>query len=403
MTWNLLIYSLDRDDTNQKDVQQAVGDMQKVLGETHVHAPRVAVQRDGSANIELYLSPDFSVQSSSVPSDYVAKDSLQTFLENQVQVGAYNVLVFFAHGTGIDNLHPTQKVKPPEGFEQLLPLQGFGPLFFKPHQTHQTALVSSKGIRISDPDLRTIIQATKEKKSVSFAFIGFDSCMMGIVEVLYEMNECAPVVAASPIFSYPWNFGQLVARLADGDELTTPQELAHAIAQIQATAFAAAGDKRDAFFAFESAKIKQLVAALGAYGDLVAQKAADPNVLSDLVKQIEKIPPIQGNTYCEISDVLNRITIDGVDAKAKEVRDLLDPLEKATTKREAHLTGAGIFCPAVKYDIDAAYSDLMFNGNGWESVLKAVQSHLEVLLMLKKRQSARPSCWARFFRRAPRS
>lgn len=367
--WNLLIYVLDRDDRLKAYVEKAVTDMHAALGSSASYPLTIVLQRDGKDGpTRFHLSA--GVQTQKPPAKEAAEASLQHFLEQSYVSSASTAVIMWTHGTGVDELNPLSLHLggfvppvvpfPPSLWQRRRPLSGFGPDFYK---------LGSQSSFINDPEVRSAIEASK----VPVDLLAFNACSMGIVEVLFEMADIAPIQVASPPLSESWPYGLLVDNLAQATSTLSATDLAEAIVASVQSDLDNGSTRGDAVFAFESANIKSLAAALDPYGQAVTKIANDPS----LVKQVLAAKPRVGDpAYIDIAGLLAGIDQPTANSLEGNITPLLAPLASAKAANCKTLTGPGIFCPPYQYDVDAAYQGLKFASNSWKSALKAIQPHL---------------------------
>jgi hypothetical protein len=79
----------------------------------------------------------------------------------------------------------------------------------------------SSGNHLSPHDIETALAAAESETGIHVQVVGFDACLMGMVEVCYELKEVTDVVVGSEMLTpgYGWPYTQLMTYLSTNAEV----------------------------------------------------------------------------------------------------------------------------------------------------------------------------------------
>ncbi|OPY79100.1 MAG: Clostripain family protein [Syntrophorhabdus sp. PtaU1.Bin058] len=199
--------------------------------------------------------------------------------------------------------------------------------------------------------------------------LGFDACLMAMIEVAYQINDTANILVASEL-SEPgngWWYSRAFAGLPSYPG-TTPQKLAGDIV----SAYKVAYKNEMTLSAIELEKIPLLAGHMASWA-----KAADPAVFQRARRNALDCSPRPGDGYCDLGSFLDIAGASGDKAakEAKAARKTLRESVIASCGKSSGLTiyAPGNFRPGQAGSADALYMGLNFvRKTGWGVFLNKI-------------------------------
>jgi len=196
--------------------------------------------------------------------------------------------------------------------------------------------------------------------------LGFDACLMGMVEVAYELRGAATVMVASeegePAQGWPYEalLGDLV-----GDPDMDPVQLATAAVE-EYGAFYASSPSIATLAAVDLAAVGDLVSQL----DALAQTAQEDGSWYQVDQARRRSSLVDESSYCELGSFLEEIS-DSL-AEAQSALDALEAAVLAIYPGDGSYGGMSIYFPLHGTFLDAAYGQLQLaQDTQWDEFLMA--------------------------------
>jgi Clostripain family len=379
--WRILLYAMVGDEAERTLIVDAVREMQ---GELRTDECAIAVQINTASHMERHWISRRGNESQMLA---VVKGSdkreLTRFIdEASARLEASSTaLIIWAHGEGVDILREfvARHGGWPEDSSWLLSrtlssetrarLESFAlGKRLGPDWTTQEFL--------SNDDVRSAIAASRQKK---VALLAFNACVMGMLEVAFEMRGVTDVLAFSQLFARTWPYGSIVRAFAQSP-VVSASDLGKLIVRCVGEDLAA-GTRDDAVSAVATGSLDALLNAMEPYALRVTSLVSSDwtAVRRAVMETVQRAhDPYQ-------ADVLSLLGVLGAgdleaSAAAQQVRTLLQRdviLANASPSSHPQLQGLSIFCPKrMKVDLDAAYRGFAFRKSKWTELLVTFQNAL---------------------------
>ncbi len=227
---------------------------------------------------------------------------------------------------------------------------------------------------LDNAELRKALLQVRAILGRKLDLLGFDACLMAMIEVAYQIHDVADILVASERAEPGdgWSYGQAFRRLHDH-----PGAPAHGLARDIVRAYRRCYANDMTLSAIELAKIPPLARRITAW-----TRAADPGRFHLLRRRALDCSPRAGDGYCDLGSFLDA----AADAKAKDssaaraARRALKEAVLASCGRASGLTiyAPGNFRPEQAGSTDALYLGLDFvRETGWRAFLERVYSPLD--------------------------
>jgi hypothetical protein len=297
--WTVLVYmAADTSDTFYRYGMQDIGEMMdarfgsavKVV--VHADAPspwerrcwRIAGSEGGQQAAKLEPHPCKHVGLLDFITKYVEKDESD-----------YYLVVLWGHGEGID-----WREKVLTGQSPNPPIQDVNKRFAPGSQG--AIEVGELGEALAGFELKNLNGEVDKSRVV----VGFDACLMGMVEVYYEIREHAGwgVATSDEIPDTGWPYKEILNVLGDNPK-TTPGELSKAIVDICANWYSAnSPDTKISFASCDLSKSDALQAATTRLASDLSASIKDPTVWKavskarDFADDLQEVAYIDVNSFC---------------------------------------------------------------------------------------------------------
>jgi pimeloyl-ACP methyl ester carboxylesterase len=222
---------------------------------------------------------------------------------------------------------------------------------------------------LDNTELRSVLLQIKAILGGKLDLLGFDACLMAMVEVAYQVRESTRLLVASERTEPGdgWWYREAFGALPKKPSMS-PKELARAIV----------GTYRDAYrdeltlSAVDCEKVPPLAQKITSW-----TKAADPATFHALLRSALDCSPRAGEGYCDLGSLLEVAATAGQSGarEAEAAREALNRAVIASCGRASGLTiyAPGNFTPMQAGSTDALYLGLDFvRETGWGSFLRRV-------------------------------
>jgi pimeloyl-ACP methyl ester carboxylesterase len=227
---------------------------------------------------------------------------------------------------------------------------------------------------LDNAELRKVLLQVKEILGQNLDILGFDACLMAMIEVAYQIHDVANILVASERTEPGdgWLYSRAFRGLADLPE-TTPHKLAGDI--VRAYRYAYNNDMT--LSAIDLEKVPLLARHISAW-----TKVADPANFHHVRRSALDCSPRPGDGYCDLDSFLNAASdLKDKGSKAASVaRKTLKQAIIASCGRAGGLTiyAPGNFRPRQAGSTDALYLGLNFvRETVWGAFLRSVYPPLE--------------------------
>jgi len=344
--WNVIFYVLAAKDVDAS-ARKAIEDIQASLRTESSDRCRVAFELHTATERTRYWLTSDLVETASVraASQHDMLENLLGETATRWPKADRTALVLLGHGSGLDSI------------------EGGAPVAF----SLKNLLIGpdQDGTGLSNPDIKRVIAQAAPRIDV----LAFNACVMGMLEIEWEMADAVDVVVAAEIDDDVWPHGAIIGSLMSAPELPSPEALARTIVT-QAQSVPA---PNVAVAASRSYGLKRLADAVDALaGALLPLLDEHFSAIDDA---IQKAPPASG-VFLDLALLANALgTVDATTRQpAADVVAMLDEtvIEKTTRGRGAQLSGVSLLCPiARQIQVATAYTGLGFDNRRWRDFLVA--------------------------------
>lgn len=351
--WQLLIYAMVGSDEEQRGIEKVIADMRGALrGEQRGDRCAVVVQVNGKDAMQRYwLTRGGYVEE---PHEWVnsgSPEALTGFLDAGCQRlgGERTALVVWAHGEGVDTLTQGR-------WRAVTTPRRLGP------QWGTNDFLTNDEVR----------DAIARSALTKVDLLAFNACVMGLVEVAYEMRAVADVLVFSQLFARTWPYGEIVGALSEGAEQSASQVGELIVSQV----------RDDAVSAIASSALEEVFEEIDGYAALVTPLVATSwgAVREAVMAKAQRVHDPYQVDLISLLEVLGAEDEQAAGAAGRVIARLRDAAIVGSAALESHprLSGLSIFCPkSTTVDLDAAYSGFAFRKNRWKGFLRAFQDALQ--------------------------
>lgn len=329
--WTVLVYMVA--DTGDSFYQDAMADVTEMMKAQFDDQIRVVVHTDAPPPWETNCwkvtgapkTPDGAPPTEIGKATKVGcvHKSLLDFVEGSL--GTYPsdkyLLVLWGHGEGIDWKQKVLAGRPPSS--AIDSVKGFAP--------------GSQGA-IEVGELGKILAELKLGTNRKSVVVGFDACLMGMVEVFNEIYQCAGsvVAAADEIPNTGWPYTTILQWLGANPE-TLPQALADQIVDLCAEAYSDPDQYPDSKVSFAACDLSSSPAVLRAMADLTNQLSAsikEPSVHEAVQKARDFAEDLREKAYVDLYSFCSELI------RLIQPKEEFEPLRRAAHSVKNAISGS---------------------------------------------------------------
>lgn len=385
MAWNLLLYTIARDDAEHDAVKDIVKGMRAALTSDQCH---VGVQLMARKSTTRYWITSTSKDSGPEVLPRVADASQQAvltaFLDDARRIfpTAPTALMLRAHATGLDNVHLYPRKRGDGlGGAAGAPAPAGTPIIAPPAMPPER-----HGCRWGpDPNTGEFLTNVAMKKAIAASqgrgvdLLGLNACWMATLEIEYELRNVAAVEVASQVYAKPWPYRSIVESLSRHPRQSA-DELGRAIvAAVRADI--AAERRNDAVSAFRAGPaMEDLALAFDAFARRATQLVDTdwPALRKAVMTQVQRIDDPHQVDLMSLIGVLGKLD-PTAKAAGDAVRSQFQSMQLGNAAHASHpgVHGLSIFCPkSTRVDLRDAYKGTEFRSNSWATFLAKFQRAL---------------------------
>ncbi len=390
--WSVLVY-MAGDDRNPRGIEYAIAqDLAEIKQVGSTDAVHFLVQTDDATGTASYR---YRLRKGTA----LASDRLERFngdlntgstktLVDFVQWAHYlfpaerTALVLWGHGSGHDDQNVYRAIRGSVTPRTAARLAQRRLGFFSGTRRSLLAQGPTRGYGYDDTagdfldnaELRTALLQVRAILGRKLDLLGFDACLMAMIEVAYQIHDVADILVASERAEPGdgWWYSRAFRGLHDN-----PGTPAHALAREIVAAYRRCYANDMTLSAIDLAKIPPLAQRITAW-----TRVADPQTFHRVRRRALDCSPRPGDGYCDLGSFLDA----AADTKAKDAtaaraaRRALKEAIFATCGRASGLTiyAPGNFRPEQAGSTDALYLGLNFvQETGWRAFLAQVYSPLD--------------------------
>jgi Clostripain family len=380
--WRILLYAMVGNDAERVLILNAIGQMSSAL---QTDDCAIAVQINARPYMERHwiTGSGTSSETTLAAVDGSDKAELTRFIdEGSSRLDATSTaLIIWAHGEGVDVL---RNYVAKTGVWQRdittrwpkdLPIPARELLMRYRESERLGPDWGTQGF-LTNNDVRLAIAESSRSK---VDLLGFNACVMGMLEVAFEMRDVTEVLAFSQLFARTWPYSAIVNALSRGPAISA-SDLGKLIVSC-VSADLATGARDDAVSAVATGSLNAVLQSIDPYALRVTSLVSSDwkAVRRAVMQTVQRAhDPYQ-------ADLLSLLGVLGAgdsvaSAAAQKTLALLQGqvvLGSAAPASHPKLQGLSIFCPkTTKVNLDAAYAGFAFRKSKWTGFVRQFQKAL---------------------------
>jgi hypothetical protein len=390
--WTVLVY-MAGDDRNPEGIEYAISqDLAEIKEIGSTDTVHFIVQTDdasGSASYRYHLRKDTDLASDRIErfNGDLNTGSTKTLVDfvqwaDHLFPAERTALVLWGHGSGHDDKNVYRVVRgamnPRTAARMAQKRMGFFSgtrrSILEQGPTRGYGYDDTAGDFLDNIELRNVLRQIKAILGRKIDLLGFDACLMAVIEVAYQIHDEAKILVASERTEPGdgWWYSRAFRGLI-GQPETSPYKLASDIVR----AYREAYNDDMTLSAIDLEKIPLLAKNISDWA-----RTADPSGFHQLRRQALDCSPRPGDGYCDLGTFLEAAA-GPIEKGSKEAAEARKTLKQAVSASCGRASGLRIYAPGNFRPMQAGSTDALYMGlnfvreTEWGNLLKRVYPLIE--------------------------